>query len=161
MDKEVLELEIGAEQIRSRIYTIRGVQVMLDRDLAQLYNIETGALNRQVKRNIERFPDVFCFQLSQQELDGLKCQIGRTNIDGRGGRRTLPWVFTEQGISMLSSVIHGFPKPCKTLQPDAGGGGAKKWSCSSQPCHSSEGVQDRLLTGVTSVGNRRSCRCCP
>ena len=79
---------------------------MLDSDLAQLYHIETGALNRQVKRNIERFPDDFCFQLSQQELDGLKCQIGRTNIDGRGGRRTLPWVFTEQGISMLSSVIH-------------------------------------------------------
>ena len=106
MEKEVLELGITAEQIRSRIYTIRGVQVMLDSDLAQLYHIETGALNRQVKRNIERFPDDFCFQLSQQELDGLKCQIGRTNIDGRGGRRTLPWVFTEQGISMLSSVIH-------------------------------------------------------
>ena len=76
MENEVLELGITAEQIRSRIYTIRGVQVMLDSDLAQLYHIETGALNRQVKRNIERFPDDF----SQQELDGLKCQIGRTNM---------------------------------------------------------------------------------
>ena len=80
MENEVLELGITAEQIRSRIYTIRGVQVMLDSDLAQLYHIETGALNRQVKRNIERFPDDFCFQLSQQELDCLKCQIGRTNM---------------------------------------------------------------------------------
>ena len=106
MDKDEIALPITADDIRDKIYTIRGVQVMLDSDLAQLYQVETGTLNRQVKRNHERFPVDFCFQLSQEELYGLKCQIGRAIIDGRGGRRTLPWVFTEQGISMLSSVIH-------------------------------------------------------
>ena len=97
MEKELLELKLTTEQIRSRIYTVRGVQVMLDSDLAMLYGVETKNLNRAMKRNIERFPVQFCFQLSQQELDGLKCQIGRTNIDGRGGRRTLPWVLQNKG----------------------------------------------------------------
>ena len=98
---------ITSDDISNRIYTIRGMQVMLDEDLAKLYQIDTGALNRQVKRNIERFPDDFCFQISKAEYDVLKCQVGRANTEvGRGGRRTLPWAFTEQGISMLSSVIH-------------------------------------------------------
>ena len=101
-----MPMPIASDDIRNKIYTIRGVQVMLDSDLAQLYQIETGALNRQVKRNMNRFPEDFCFQLKQREYDVLKCQIGIANSDNHGGRRTLPWVFTEQGISMLSSVIH-------------------------------------------------------
>lgn len=105
-EKSLPEVGYPIEDIRNKIYVIRGVQVMLDSDLAHLYQIETGALNRQVKRNIKRFPNDFCFQLSQHELDVLKCQFGTANSETRGGRRTLPWVFTEQGISMLSSVIH-------------------------------------------------------
>ncbi len=101
-----MPMPIASDDIRNKIYTIHGVQVMLDSDLAQLYQIETGTLNRQVKRNMNRFPEDFCFQLIQQEYDDLKCQIGIASSDSHGGRRTLPWVFTEQGISMLSSVIH-------------------------------------------------------
>ena len=77
-----------------------------------LYQVETGALNRAVKRNIARFPEDFCFQLITEEAESLKCQSGTSKIqepekkDGRGGRRTLPYVFTEQGISMLASVLH-------------------------------------------------------
>ena len=85
---------------------------MIDSDLAMLYQVETKALNRAVKRNINRFPEDFCFQLTKEEDKILKCQIGTSKIldaertDGRGGRRTLPYVFTEQGISMLASVLH-------------------------------------------------------
>ena len=85
---------------------------MIDSDLAMLYQVETKALNRAVKRNINRFPEDFCFQLTKEEDIILKCQIGTSKIldaertDGRGGRRTLPYVFTEQGISMLASVLH-------------------------------------------------------
>ena len=90
------------EEIRSRIHTIRGKQVMLDKDLAELYGVETGALNRAVKRNIERFPGDFMFQLSKEEYSILKCQIG---ISSWGGARTLPYAFTEQGVAMLSGVL--------------------------------------------------------
>ena len=90
------------EEIRSRIHTIRGKQVMLDKDLAELYGVETGALNRAVKRNIERFPSDFMFQLSKEEYSILKCQIG---ISSWGGARTLPYAFTEQGVAMLSGVL--------------------------------------------------------
>lgn len=90
------------EEIRSRIYSIRGKQVMLDKDLAELYGVETGALNRAVKRNIERFPSDFMFQLSKEEYSILKCQIG---ISSWGGARTLPYAFTEQGVAMLSGVL--------------------------------------------------------
>ena len=86
--KSLSENIYSQDDIRSRIYTIRGVQVMLDSDLAHLYQVETGALNRQVKRNQERFPSDFCFQLPQEELDGLKCQIGRANIEDGPTRRT-------------------------------------------------------------------------
>ena len=91
---------------------MRNQQVMIDSDLAMLYQVETKALNRAVKRNINRFPEDFCFQLTKEEDKILKCQIGISKIldaertDGRGGRRTLPYVFTEQGISMLASVLH-------------------------------------------------------
>ncbi|MBQ8124676.1 MAG: ORF6N domain-containing protein [Kiritimatiellae bacterium] len=84
------------------IKTIRGVQVILDRDVAGLYGVATGALNRQVKRNEERFPEDFMFRLSAEEWNNLKCQIG---ISSWGGDRQLPYAFTENGIAMLSSVL--------------------------------------------------------
>ena len=75
---------------------------MLDRDIAMLYSVETGQLNRQVKRNLERFPSDFMFQLSKEEVEILKCQNG---ISSWGGNRYLPYAFTENGIAMLSSVL--------------------------------------------------------
>jgi len=91
------------DSIRTRILTIRGVQVMLDRDLAELYGVEVKQLNRQVKRNIERFPDDFMFQLSRDECS--RCQIGTLN-DGRGSNlKYRPYAFTENGIAMLSGVL--------------------------------------------------------
>ena len=90
--------------VQNLIYEIRGYKVMLDSDLAKLYGIETKNLNKAVKRNIERFPNDFMFQLSEEEYKNLKFQIG-TSKEKHGGRRTLPYVFTEQGIAMLSSVL--------------------------------------------------------
>lgn len=90
-------------KVESLIRVIRGKQVMLDRDLAGLYGVETKYLNRQVKRNIERFPDDFMFQLTKEEC--LRCQIGTLN-EGRGKHlKYMPYVFTEQGVAMLSSVL--------------------------------------------------------
>ena len=101
-------VEIVQPAIEKLIYVIRDKQVMIDSDLALLYQMETGALNRAVKRNIKRFPDDFRFQLTVEEYENLKCQIGISSLNenGYGGRRTLPYVFTEQGISMLASVLH-------------------------------------------------------
>ena len=96
---------IPSERIEKAIYLIRGEKVMLDRDLASLYGVETGALNRAVKRNLQRFPPDFMFQLTADESDFLRCQIGISKR-GRGGRRFLPYVFTEQGVAMLSSVLN-------------------------------------------------------
>lgn len=96
---------VEASNIQGMIYDIRGKQVMLDSDLAMLYQVETGALNRAVKRNETRFPDDFRFQLTKDEYTNLKCQIGISSENEYGGRRTLPYAFTEQGISMLSSVL--------------------------------------------------------
>jgi phage regulator Rha-like protein len=94
------------------IFTIRGVQVMVDSDLAAIYGVESKRLNEQVKRNIERFPESFRFQLLQEELDELVTNSDRFNLrsqiatsSGHGGRRYLPYVFTEQGVSMLSAVL--------------------------------------------------------
>jgi len=87
------------------IYEIRGYKVMLDSDLARLYEIETGALNRAVKRNMDRFPDFFMFQLTEEEFNSLRCQIGISKA-GKGGRRYLPFAFTEHGVLMLSSVLN-------------------------------------------------------
>jgi hypothetical protein len=78
---------------------------MLDHDLALLYGVETKVLNRAVKRNLQRFPLDFMFQLTPEEADVLRCQIG-TSKKGRGGRRYLPYVFTEQGVAMLSTVLN-------------------------------------------------------
>ncbi len=90
--------------IRSLVYVIRGQQVILDSDLAALYQVETKNFNKAVGRNIERFPEDFRFQLTKEEFDDLRFQIGTSN--DRGGRRYLPYAFTEQGISMLASVLH-------------------------------------------------------
>ena len=105
MEKEVLELQITAEQIRSRIYTIRGLQVMLDSDLAQLYHVETRRINESVKRNPKRFPPDFCFELAQEEYVQLSLKSQAATSNGRGGRRKLPKVFSEQGVAMLSAVL--------------------------------------------------------
>ncbi len=96
---------IPSEKIEKAIYLIRGEKVMLDHDLASLYGVETGALNRAVKRNVQRFPPDFMFQLTIDESDFLRCQSGISKR-GRGGRRFLPYVFTEQGVAMLSSVLN-------------------------------------------------------
>lgn len=103
-------VEITRPSIEKMIYVIRDKQVMLDSDLAILYQVETGALNRAVKRNISRFPEDFRFQLTKEEYQNLRCQTGISSSaqgeNNYGGRRTLPYVFTEQGISMLASVLH-------------------------------------------------------
>jgi hypothetical protein len=93
------------ENIENSIYLIRGHKVMLDSDLAVLYDIPTFYLNQQVQRNIKRFPIDFMFQLSAQELEPLRLQIAISK-KGRGGRRYLPYVFTEQGVAMLSGVLN-------------------------------------------------------
>lgn len=92
------------ETVRSKIYLIRGQKVLLDSDLASLYEVETRILTRAVKRNIERFPDDFMFQLTDQELRVLRSQIGISST-AHGGRRYHPYAFTEQGVAMLSSVL--------------------------------------------------------
>ena len=91
-------------QIQNLIYEIRGCKVMLDSDLAKLYGVETFNLNKAVKRNLSRFPMDFMFQLTKDEYDSLIFQIGISNSK-RGGRRFMPYVFTEQGVAMLSSVL--------------------------------------------------------
>lgn len=95
---------ISPIEIKSLIYSVRGRQVMLDSDLACLYKVETKNLNKAVKRNIERFPTSFCFQLSQEEVQNLRFQDG-TSSAGYGGRRYLPHAFTEQGIAMASALL--------------------------------------------------------
>lgn len=96
--------KIKTEHIQSQIFSVRGYQVMLDSDLATLYQTETKFINRAVKRNPLRFPSAFMFQLTENEWANLKYQIG-TSSD-HGGRRTLPFVFSEQGVTMLSAVLN-------------------------------------------------------
>ena len=95
---------ISTMEIRNLIYSIRGKQVMLDSDLASLYQVETKNLNKAVKRNIERFPASFCFQLTEEEVENLRFQIGTSSLS-YGGRRYLPYVFTEQGVAMASAIL--------------------------------------------------------
>lgn len=111
-----------AEKIESRILLIRGQKVMLDADLAELYGVETKALNRAVRRNLDRFPEDFMFQLTQEEFESLRFQFGTSNLrshfgaskdkkrspegSGRGGRRYRPYAFTEHGAVMLASVLN-------------------------------------------------------
>ena len=97
MDNETIEL------IQDQILSIRDHQVILDSELASLYGVETGALNRAISRNQDRFPADFCFQLSKSEWDNLKCQVGISS--DHGGRRGLPRVFTEHGALMASTIL--------------------------------------------------------
>ncbi|SRR5258706_5441312 len=96
---------VADDIVVSKIYWVRGHKVMLDDDLADLYQIETKRLNEQVKRNTDRFPEDFMFQLSYTEWESLKSQFA-TSKEGRGGRRYLPLAFTEHGVLMLSSVLN-------------------------------------------------------
>lgn len=96
--------DVSLSKIENMIYMVRGQKVMLDSDLAELYGVETKALNRQVTRNEIRFPEDFMFRLTIEEHESLRCQNGTSN-EGRGGRRYLPLVFTEGGVAMLSSVL--------------------------------------------------------
>ena len=100
---EIIPVTIDTKDVKSLIHVIRGKQVMLDSDLAMLYQVETKVFNQSVTRNIERFPENFRFQLTKEEYDVLRSQNATSN--GRGGRRYLPYVFTEQGIAMLSGVL--------------------------------------------------------
>jgi len=97
-------MEKGAEAVAGLVRWVRGERVMLDADLARLYGVETGDLNRAVKRNASRFPDDFMLVLDKQEVANLKCQIGISSL-GWGGRRKPVMAFTEQGVAMLSSVL--------------------------------------------------------
>ncbi len=91
--------------IHHKIYTLRGKQIMLDSDLAELYQVETRRLNEQVKRNSERFPNDFMFQLSEKEYENLRSQFATSSLEQHGGRRKLPYAFTENGVYMLSAVL--------------------------------------------------------
>jgi hypothetical protein len=95
---------VSTERIERVILVLRGHRILLDADLAALYGVETKAFNRAVKRNIDRFPDDFMFQLTDEETEALRCHFGTSK--GRGGRRYPPYAFTEQGVAMLSSVLN-------------------------------------------------------
>ena len=104
-----ISIESTQTDIKSLIYVVRNQQVMIDSDLAMLYQVETRVLNQAVKRNISRFPERFRFQLTKEEYENLKSQFVISSLEddnGYGGRRKLPFVFTEQGIAMLSAVLH-------------------------------------------------------
>ena len=105
-------IKVASASIERRILLVRGQKVMLDSDLAELYGVQTKTLNQAVKRNLDRFPEDFMFQLTLVEVEGLRCQIGTSNLrsqivtsNRRGGRRYSPYVFTEHGVAMLSSVL--------------------------------------------------------
>ncbi|MCD6066243.1 MAG: DNA-binding protein [Bacteroidetes bacterium] len=104
MNSKTEKLLIPQESILKKIYFIRGYKVMLDSDIAELYQVETKRLKEQVKRNISRFPSTYMFELTQKELDSLRSQIATSN-SGRGGTRYLPMVFTEHGVLQLSNVL--------------------------------------------------------
>jgi len=103
MAKASDKIAIPEEIITSKIYFIRDRKVMLDEDLAELYGVSTGNLNKAVSRNIARFPEDFMFQITKEEFDNLIFQFGTSSW---GGRRKLPNAFTEQGVAMLSGVLH-------------------------------------------------------
>lgn len=186
-NKLIMDDLIIQNKLQSKIFTIRGEQVMIDHDLAALYGVETKNLNRAVKRNIDRFPERFRFQLTQEEFDkyreylrsyfatienekSLRFQIGTAKKDdetlnsqtvdateNRGGRRTLPYVFTEQGVSMLSAVLNSETAVQMSIQilndtelyhigaslKDLG----KKWFAFSKMNISSFELLDKLKTG--------------
>jgi hypothetical protein len=99
-------LPVPVELIERRIYLIRSQKVMLDADLADLYQVETRSLIQAVKRNFDRFPEDFMFQLTKEEEESLRSQTVISNVGSRGGRRYSPYVFSEHGVTMLSSVLN-------------------------------------------------------
>ena len=103
MSKKTNQLTVPDEIISSKIYLIRGKKVIIDQDLAKLYHVETKVLKQAIRRNIERFPEDFMFELSNQEFTILRSQIATSSW---GGTRYVPMVFTEQGVAMLSSVLN-------------------------------------------------------
>ena len=105
---EVTILEqIDREKVKSQIYEVRGLRVMLDSDIAAYFGVETAALNRAMKRNIKRFPPKFCFQISREEYhEILRCQLGILELEQGKYSKYLPYVYTEHGLSMLTSVLH-------------------------------------------------------
>lgn len=108
VNEELNVVEYETENIRNLIYTIRGKQVMLDSDVARLYHYETKKINQAVKRNIERFPEKFCFQLTEEELENMWSQFVTSSKDENSkhrGKKYLPYAFTEQGIAMLSGLL--------------------------------------------------------
>ena len=107
INRNINMINYQVEDIKSLIYTVRGKQVMLDSDVAMLYHYETKYINLAVRRNKERFPENFCFQLTENETENLRLQIATSSLEKEkyGGRRTLPYVFTEQGIAMLSGLL--------------------------------------------------------
>ena len=104
MNKDIIAQEINAEYLKGYIYSIKGVRVMLDMDLAKIYGYSTKDFNRQVKNNIEKFEQDFMFQLSDEECEILRC---KNSTSSWGGRRYNPYAFTEQGIYMLMTVLKG------------------------------------------------------
>ena len=103
MAKKELQVLVAEQKILNKIYVIRGEKVMLDQDLAELYSVETKQLKRQVKRNKDRFPKDFMFELKQKEFENLRSQSGTSSW---GGTRYMPMAFTEQGVAMLSSILN-------------------------------------------------------
>lgn len=107
MSSEINNLSNSNNEIKNYIYTIRGKQVILDSEIARLYEVETKKLNQAVKRNINRFPEQFCFKLTENEYESLRSQFVTLKIQGRGQHsKYLPYAFTEQGVAMLSAVLH-------------------------------------------------------
>lgn len=110
MRNKELQLLVVEQKILNRIYVVRGQKVMMDQDLADMYKVETRRLNEQVKRNLKRFPKDFMFTLTTKEYNNLISQNATSSftpeITGWGGRRKLPYVFTEQGVAMLSSILN-------------------------------------------------------
>ena len=107
VNEDLNAIKYETENIKNLIYTIRGKQVMLDSDVAMLYQYTTKSINKAMKRNINRFPEDFCFQLTEKEVENLRFQFGTSSLkkENSGGRRYLPYVYTEKGISMLAGVL--------------------------------------------------------
>ena len=98
---------IDKNKVKTQIYEIRGMRVMLDKDIATYFGVDTGAMNRAMKRNIKRFPQEFCFQITRDEYhEILRCQTGILELEQGKYSKYLPYVYTEHGVSMLTSVLH-------------------------------------------------------
>ncbi|MBO4681641.1 MAG: ORF6N domain-containing protein [Clostridiales bacterium] len=106
MSEEIIVYEpLDKEKVRRQIFEFRGIRVMFDSDIAVCFGVETGTLNRAMKRNIKRFPETFCFQLTDDELSRCQSGISMQTIGKRGGRTYKPYVYSEQGVAMLTSVL--------------------------------------------------------